>query len=119
MALWGLNPEVLGSLWLMASATWGKSLQLKASMIGEGGPCPFFLCHQGAHPFFYHRLGVKREEPKSVHSPPCSTEMMNVWSFFTPTVKDSDEILARGLSIVPRPGSTVTLSNRPAGRKMI
>jgi hypothetical protein len=24
MALWGLNPEVLWSLWLMASATWGK-----------------------------------------------------------------------------------------------
>jgi hypothetical protein len=23
MALWGLNPEFLGSLWLMASATWG------------------------------------------------------------------------------------------------
>jgi hypothetical protein len=24
VALWGLNPEVLGSLWLMASATWGE-----------------------------------------------------------------------------------------------
>jgi hypothetical protein len=24
MALWGLNPEVLWSLWLMASATWGE-----------------------------------------------------------------------------------------------
>jgi hypothetical protein len=24
MAFWELNPEVLGSLWLMASATWGK-----------------------------------------------------------------------------------------------
>jgi hypothetical protein len=24
MALWGLNPELLGSLWLMASATWGE-----------------------------------------------------------------------------------------------
>jgi hypothetical protein len=24
MALWGLNPEVLWLLWLMASATWGK-----------------------------------------------------------------------------------------------
>jgi hypothetical protein len=23
VALWELNPEVLGSLWLMASATWG------------------------------------------------------------------------------------------------
>jgi hypothetical protein len=41
-AFWELNPEVLVSLWLMASATWGvKSLWLKASMIGEGGPCPF------------------------------------------------------------------------------
>jgi hypothetical protein len=44
MALWELNPEVVGSLWLMASATWGgggKSLRLKATMIGEGRPCPF------------------------------------------------------------------------------
>jgi hypothetical protein len=24
IALWGLNPEVLGLLWLMASATWGE-----------------------------------------------------------------------------------------------
>jgi hypothetical protein len=24
MALWGLNPEVLWPLWLMASATWGE-----------------------------------------------------------------------------------------------
>jgi hypothetical protein len=23
MAFWGLNPEVLGSIWLTASATWG------------------------------------------------------------------------------------------------
>jgi hypothetical protein len=42
MALWVKNPEILGSLWLMASAISGKSLQLKASMIGEGAPCPFF-----------------------------------------------------------------------------
>jgi hypothetical protein len=42
MALWELNPEVLGSIWLMAYATWGKSLRLKAFMIGEDGPCPFF-----------------------------------------------------------------------------
>jgi hypothetical protein len=25
MALWGLNTELLGSLWLMASATWGEN----------------------------------------------------------------------------------------------
>jgi hypothetical protein len=25
MALWELNPKVLGSLWLMASATWGAN----------------------------------------------------------------------------------------------
>jgi hypothetical protein len=39
MAFWELNPEVLGSLCLMASATLGggESLRLKASMIGEGG----------------------------------------------------------------------------------
>jgi hypothetical protein len=24
MAFWELNPEVLGSLWVMASATWGE-----------------------------------------------------------------------------------------------
>jgi hypothetical protein len=44
MALWEMNPEVLGTLWLMAFAIWGgggNSLWLKASMIGEGGPCPF------------------------------------------------------------------------------
>jgi hypothetical protein len=44
MALWKLNPEVLGLLSLMATATWGgggKSLRLNTSMIGEGGPCPF------------------------------------------------------------------------------
>jgi hypothetical protein len=44
MVFWEFFPEVLGSLWLMASATWGgKSLWLKASMIGEGGPCPFWI----------------------------------------------------------------------------
>jgi hypothetical protein len=43
MALWELNTEVLRSLWLMTTATWGISLQLKASMIREGEPCPFEL----------------------------------------------------------------------------
>jgi hypothetical protein len=38
MAFWELNPEVLRSLWLMASATLGrKFLRLKAFMIREGG----------------------------------------------------------------------------------
>jgi hypothetical protein len=41
MAFWEFKAEVLGSLWLMASANGGKSLWLKASMFGEGGPCPF------------------------------------------------------------------------------
>jgi hypothetical protein len=36
IALWGLNPEVMGSLWLMASTT-----SAEGPMIGEGGPCPF------------------------------------------------------------------------------
>jgi hypothetical protein len=36
------TPDVEGSLWLMASATsGGGTLWLKASMIGESGPCPF------------------------------------------------------------------------------
>jgi hypothetical protein len=44
MALWVLNQEVLGSLWLLASANKrGGSLHLKASKIGEGGRCPFGL----------------------------------------------------------------------------
>jgi hypothetical protein len=35
---WELNPEVLGLLWLKVSVIWvRKSLQLKASMIGEAG----------------------------------------------------------------------------------
>jgi hypothetical protein len=43
MAFLDLDPEVLGSLWLMASATWGGGglLWLKASMIGESRSCPF------------------------------------------------------------------------------
>jgi hypothetical protein len=43
MAFWELNPEVLGSLWLLASATWGgggETLRLKATMMGAGGSCP-------------------------------------------------------------------------------
>jgi hypothetical protein len=44
MNVWELNPEVLGSLWLMASQTWrGESLWLKASMIGKAGCAPFEL----------------------------------------------------------------------------
>jgi hypothetical protein len=43
MDVWELNPERLGSLWLMVSATWGGggSFWLKSSMIGEGRLCPF------------------------------------------------------------------------------
>jgi hypothetical protein len=41
MDFWELNPEGLGLLWLMASATSGGSFWLNASMIGAGGLCPF------------------------------------------------------------------------------
>jgi hypothetical protein len=43
MDIWDMNPEVMGSRWLMASATLmeGELLWLKASMIAEGQPCSF------------------------------------------------------------------------------
>jgi hypothetical protein len=42
MALWKLNPELLGSLWLMASSIWGVEITLAESLHDwEGGPYPF------------------------------------------------------------------------------
>jgi hypothetical protein len=41
---WELNPEVLGSSWLKASATWGRSLRLKASVMGRRAVPLFSLC---------------------------------------------------------------------------
>jgi hypothetical protein len=44
MALWGLNPEVLGSLWLMASATWGGNhFSWRPPWLGKAGRAPFEL----------------------------------------------------------------------------
>jgi hypothetical protein len=41
---WELNPEVLGSFWLKASATWGGSLRLKAFVMGRQAMLLFLLC---------------------------------------------------------------------------
>jgi hypothetical protein len=42
MDVWELNPEGLGSLWLITSTTCGgEPFWLKTSIIGVGGPCPF------------------------------------------------------------------------------
>jgi hypothetical protein len=41
---WGLNPEMLGSSWLKASATWGGLLRLKASVMGRRAVPLFSLC---------------------------------------------------------------------------
>jgi hypothetical protein len=44
MAFRELNPEVLGSLWLMASATWGGGgITLKAFVIGKADRASFKL----------------------------------------------------------------------------
>jgi hypothetical protein len=47
MACWQMDPEVLGSPRLKASAFGGKSLWLKASVIGKGGRAPVELCPSG------------------------------------------------------------------------
>jgi hypothetical protein len=41
MAVWGLNPEVLWSLWLMASATWGGNhFSWRPPWLGKPGRAP-------------------------------------------------------------------------------
>jgi hypothetical protein len=41
---WELNPEVVGSFWLKASASWVGSLRLKASVMGRRAVPLFSLC---------------------------------------------------------------------------
>jgi hypothetical protein len=43
LEVWKLNPEVLGSLWLLASSTCGEPLLPKASLLGKSGRVPFEL----------------------------------------------------------------------------
>jgi hypothetical protein len=47
MALWGLNPEVLGSLWLMTSVTWGKITSAEGLHDWERGAMPLFDLYPG------------------------------------------------------------------------
>jgi hypothetical protein len=43
MDVWLLNPEWLGALWLMTSATWGELFWLKASEIWKASRVSFEL----------------------------------------------------------------------------
>jgi hypothetical protein len=42
MVLWGLNPELLGLLWLMASATWGEITSAEGLHDSGRQAVPFF-----------------------------------------------------------------------------
>jgi hypothetical protein len=67
-----LNPEVLGSFWLKASATWGGSLRLKASVMGRRAVPLFSLC-PGIHLTTEEKHGKPQsEQPSSPGTARCA-----------------------------------------------
>jgi hypothetical protein len=74
MAVWGLNPELLGSLWLMASATWGGEITSAEGLHDWGRRAvPLFLLYTGICLTTEDKHGKKCITLKS-NQRPCGSE---------------------------------------------